>query len=122
MIIVDNALKARAAADNPIRVGLIGAGFMGRGIANQIVNSVPGMRLAAIANRTLAQATRAYVEAGAPDPTPVTSANELDDAIRRGDYAVTEDPSVLCEADSIDAIIEVTGAVEFGAHATWTAI
>ena len=33
--------------------GLIGAGFMGRGLANQIINSVPGMRLVAIANRTL---------------------------------------------------------------------
>ena len=30
---------------------MIGAGFMARGIANQIVNSVPGMRLVAIANR-----------------------------------------------------------------------
>jgi predicted homoserine dehydrogenase-like protein len=29
MIIVDNALKAREAAGNPIRVGMIGAGFMG---------------------------------------------------------------------------------------------
>ena len=51
MIIVDNALKARAASGKPIQVGMIGAGFMGRGIANQMVNSVPGMRLAAIANR-----------------------------------------------------------------------
>src|SRR3954468_19267911 len=116
MVIVDNALKTRAAAGKPIQVGMIGAGFMGRGVANQIVNSVPGMRLAAIANRTLAQASRAYVEAGAPALTAVNSASQLDDALRRGDYAGTEDPSVVCEADSIDAIIEVTGAVEFGAH------
>jgi len=95
MIIVDNALKARAATGNPIQVGLIGAGFMGRGIASQIVNSVPGMRLAAIANRTLAQASRAYAEAGAPAPTSVNTASQLDDAIRRGDYAVTEDPDVV---------------------------
>ena len=39
MIIVDRALQARAAAGNPIKVGMIGAGFMGRGIANQIINS-----------------------------------------------------------------------------------
>ena len=43
MIIVDNELQRRAENDNPIRVGMIGAGFMARGIANQIINSVPGM-------------------------------------------------------------------------------
>ena len=32
MIIVDNALKAREAEGKPIRVGMIGAGFMGAGL------------------------------------------------------------------------------------------
>lgn len=32
MIIVDTALKARAEAGNPVRIGMIGAGFMGRGL------------------------------------------------------------------------------------------
>jgi predicted homoserine dehydrogenase-like protein len=122
MIIVDNALKARAAAGKPIQVGLIGAGFMGRGIANQILNSVPGMRLAAIANRTVSQATRAYEEAGALSPVCISTANELDDAIGRGTYAVTDDPTLICQAQQIDAVIDVTGAVEFGAQVAWQAI
>jgi predicted homoserine dehydrogenase-like protein len=122
MVIVDNALKARAAQGKPIQVGMIGAGFMGRGIANQIVNSVPGMRLAAVANRTVPQAIRAYTEAGAADPVQVKDSRELEDAIRRGKYAVTDDPAIVCRAAGIDAIIEVTGAVEFGAHATCEAI
>jgi len=37
MIIVDKA-PARFEAGNPVKVGMIGAGFMGRGIANQIIN------------------------------------------------------------------------------------
>ncbi len=122
MIIVDNALKARAAAGNPIQVGMIGAGFMGRGIANQIVNSVPGMRLAAIANRTVEPAKRAYLEAGPAVPIAVQTADAIDDAISRGEYAVTEDPMAVCQSEKIDAIIEVTGAVEFGARAVWEAI
>ena len=64
MIIVDRALERREAEGRPIRVALVGAGFMGRGVANQIINSTTGMRLVAIANRTLAQAERAYREAG----------------------------------------------------------
>ena len=51
MLIVDTALKKRAEENNPIRVGILGAGFMCQGLANQIANSVPGMRLAAISNR-----------------------------------------------------------------------
>ncbi len=67
MILVDRALQQRAAAGDPIRVALVGAGFMGRGFVNQVVNSVPGMELAAICNRTAANAERAYREAGVDD-------------------------------------------------------
>ena len=35
MIIVDNALKAREREGRPIRVGMIGAGFMAQGLANR---------------------------------------------------------------------------------------
>ena len=48
MIIVDNALRAREAEGRPIRVALIGAGFMSQGLANHIVNTTPGMRLVAV--------------------------------------------------------------------------
>ena len=51
MMLVDQALAAREAAGRPLRVASIGAGFMAQGLANQIVNSVPGMRLVAAFNR-----------------------------------------------------------------------
>ncbi|MCW5315682.1 Gfo/Idh/MocA family oxidoreductase [Nostoc sp. KVJ3] len=122
MIIIDRALQARAAAGNPIKVGMIGAGFMGRGIANQIVNSVPGMELVAISNRQIDAAKQAYSEAGIEDIQVVATVSELEDAIANGKYAVTEDAKLLCRAEGIDAIIEVTGAVEFGAHIVMEAI
>jgi predicted homoserine dehydrogenase-like protein len=122
MIIIDRALQARAAAGNPIKVGMIGAGFMGRGIANQIVNSVPGMELVAISNRQIDAAKRAYSEAGIEDIQVVATVSELEEAIANGKYAVTEDAKLLCQAEGIEAIIEVTGAVEFGAHIVMEAI
>ncbi|MEH2133831.1 MAG: Gfo/Idh/MocA family oxidoreductase [Nostoc sp.] len=122
MIIIDRALRARAAAGNPIKVGMIGAGFMGRGIANQIVNSVPGMELVAISNRQIDAAKQAYSEAGIEDIQVVATVSELEDAIANGKYAVTEDAKLLCRAEGIDALIEVTGAVEFGAHIVMEAI
>src|SRR2546422_10182449 len=64
MIIVDAALERREREGRPVQVGLVGAGYMGRGIALEILTPVRGMRLAAVANRTLNEARRAYVEAG----------------------------------------------------------
>jgi predicted homoserine dehydrogenase-like protein len=122
MIIIDRALQTRAAAGNPIKVGMIGAGFMGRGIANQIVNSVPGMELVAISNRQIDAAKQAYSEAGIEDIQVVATVSELEDAIANGKYAVTEDAKLLCRAEGIDALIEVTGAVEFGAQIVMEAI
>jgi predicted homoserine dehydrogenase-like protein len=122
MIIVDRALQARQEAGKPVRVGMIGAGFMGRGIANQIANSVPGMELVAISNRNLDAAKRAYTEAGIEEITTVTTVTDLENAIAQQKYAVTEDAMLLCRAEGIDALIEVTGAVEFGAHVVMEAI
>jgi predicted homoserine dehydrogenase-like protein len=122
MIIVDRALQARQEAGKPVRVGMIGAGFMGRGIANQIANSVPGMELVAISNRNLDAAKRAYTEAGIEELTTVTTVADLENAIAQQKYAVTEDAMLLCRAEGIDALIEVTGAVEFGAHVVMEAI
>jgi len=122
MIIVDRALQARSEAGNPIKVGMIGAGFMGRGIANQIANSVPGMELVAISNRRIDTAKQAYSEAGIEDVTVVSTLKDLEDAIALSGKAITEDAMLLCRAEGIDALIEVTGAVEFGAHVVMEAI
>jgi predicted homoserine dehydrogenase-like protein len=122
MIIVDRALQARAEAGKPVKVAMIGAGFMGRGIANQIANSVPGMELVAIFNRQIDAAKRAYSEAGIENVQVVSTVTELEDAIARGEYAVTEDAMLLCQAEGIDALIEVTGAVEFGAQVVIEAV
>jgi predicted homoserine dehydrogenase-like protein len=122
MFIVDTALNAREEAGNPVRVGMIGAGFMARGITNQILNSVPGMELVAISNRNVEKAKQAYQEAGVEDVAIVTSAADLEKAMDSGHYAVTDDPFVLCQAEGIDALIEVTGAIEFSAHVVMEAI
>src|SRR4051812_3793694 len=119
MIIVDNALNAREAAGQPIRVGFIGAGFMARGLANQILNVIPGIRLAAIFNRHVERAVDVYRYA-APGIEPVVADSQgaLEDAIRAGRPVVTDDAMSLCRSEQIDVLIDLTGAVEFGAHVT----
>lgn len=122
MHIVDTALQRRHEEGRPIRVGMVGAGFMGRGIALQMLNWAPGMELVAIYSRDPAQAERAYREAGATDVVRVDSTPAIEAAISRGRYAVVEDPLALCRAEAVDAIIEVTGAIEFGAAVVMEAI
>src|SRR3989475_2472653 len=122
MIIVDAALEQREGEGRPIRVGLVGAGYMGRGIALELLTPVVGMRLVAIANRTLSQAGRAYHEAGVDAVSPVDSVARLECAIATQQCAVTDDARLLCQAEGIDAIIECTGEVEFGAAVAMEAI
>src|SRR4026207_2177481 len=116
MIIVDNALKAREQAGKPIRVGMVGAGFMGQGLTNQITHSVPGMRMAAVYNRRPERAEHVYRYAGCEDIKFAGSQDELDDAIRTGRPVVAEDPFLICRSSEIDVVVDVTGSVEFGAH------
>lgn len=122
MIIVDTALRRREAEGRPVKVAMIGAGFMGRGVANQIINSVPGMELVAVSNRNIASAGRAYTEAGRTDFVRVETQEGLEDAIRRGQPAVTQDALLLCRSEQVDCVIDVTGDVEFGAQVTLEAI
>ncbi|HEY6879031.1 MAG TPA: SAF domain-containing protein, partial [Polyangiales bacterium] len=110
------------AQGKPIRVGMIGAGFMGRGLANHIINTKAGIVLAAVSNRNIAGAKRAYVEHGAPEPVVATTQGQLDDAIKAKKPVVTEDANLLIDSDLIDCLVDVTGAVEFGAIVTLRAI
>lgn len=122
MIIVDKALQRRKSEGKPIRVGMVGAGAMGKAIARQILTAVPGMELVAIANRHPEAARDAYLAAGANRVRQVESPSQLAQAMALGQYAITDDPTVLCRCDGIDAILEVTGAVEFGARTVFEAI
>lgn len=122
MIIVDSALEKRAAEGKPVRVAMVGAGFMGRGIANQITNSTPGMELVGICNRNIDNARRAYEEAGVSDVRTVDSPRQLEAAFEAGAVGITQDPTVLCKSGCVDALIEVTGAVEFSAGVALSAI
>ncbi|HMG93981.1 MAG TPA: Gfo/Idh/MocA family oxidoreductase [Chryseolinea sp.] len=122
MVILDTALAKRQAENNPVKVALVGAGFMGRGIVLQIANSVPGMEMVAIFNRTTEGAKRAYREAGIEDFEVVNNQADLEHRISKGKYSVVEDPFLLCKAENIDVIIEVTGAVEFSSRLVFEAI
>jgi predicted homoserine dehydrogenase-like protein len=115
MIIVDTALRRLADLDQPIRVGMVGAGFMAQGLTNQIENSVPGMRMAAIFNRRPERAEHCYAYSGR---TPVRASSQatFDAAVAAGKSVVAEEAQFICRSPHIDIVVDTTGSVEFGAH------
>ena len=116
MIIVDNALKARAEQRNPVKVAILGGGFMAQGLTNQIVNSVPGMNMVAIYSRKPQKAMHVLNYSGLEDPIEAITQNQLDDAIRDGKSVFTQDVMLLARSEHVNLIVDTTGSVEFGAH------
>ena len=122
MIIVDRALAERAEQGNPIRLALVGGGYSARHIAHQVINSFPGIRLVAIANRTPAHALDCFAFAGVTEAREVSSQAELEQAIDKGEYAYTGDADLVCQAGQVEVVLEASGTIEFGAAVMLRAI
>jgi predicted homoserine dehydrogenase-like protein len=116
MILVDTALQERQVKGCPIRVGISGAGFMTQGLVNQITNSTPGMRVVAVSNRKLDRAVNVFGYAGLDDVVVAETQSKFDDAIRANKPVATGDAMLLARSEFIDVLVEITGAVDFGAH------
>jgi predicted homoserine dehydrogenase-like protein len=126
MIVVDNALMERERAGKPIRVGLVGAGFAGKGFTIQLMGGLPGLRLAAISNRTLSEAEQG-VQFAQGTFTHVSTGDQLEETIRKNGnahdkVAITSDAMLLCESPSIDCIVEATGEIEFASQVAIAAL
>jgi predicted homoserine dehydrogenase-like protein len=122
VFIVDTALAKRAAEGRPVRFGMVGAGFQAYGTALQTILSKPGLELCAIAARKPEQALRCFREAGVEDVIVANTAGAITDRVRAGKAVVTEDPEALARADGMEAIVEVTGSMDFALSAILTAI
>ena len=116
MLLVDTALRAREEQGNPIRVAIVGAGFMSQGLTNQIAHSTPGMRVVAVSNRKPERALQVLRYAGFDDARLVGTQSSLDAELDAGRPAATEDALLLCRSEHVDVVVDTTGSVEFGAH------
>ncbi|WP_454043010.1 NAD(P)H-dependent oxidoreductase [Cellulosimicrobium sp. Marseille-Q8652] len=120
-ITTDLRLAARAAEGRPIRVGVLGPGFMGKALILQIMTAASGMTVTAVQCRDLAKGRAALEWAGVTDVDVVDSASAVDRSARAGRVALTQDVEALTAADEVDVVVDVTGAVEFGAVAALSA-
>jgi predicted homoserine dehydrogenase-like protein len=108
--------------DEPINVGIIGAGTFGTQIIARICH-MNGMRVAATADLLIGRAVAALQLGGASTGAIVNceTSSTINDAIRRREFAVTEDPAALIESD-VDVVVEATGNAEAGTKHGFDAI
>jgi predicted homoserine dehydrogenase-like protein len=117
MILIDNVLKQREAENNPIKVALIGCGEMSKGMINQITRYTPGMRVAAVYNRTVEKVVKAFEYAGISEYKEVNTLDDYADSVRKGVPVITQDISLLTRGEGCDIIVEVTGTIDFALRA-----
>ena len=99
-------LASRAEAGNPIRVGLIGAGKFGSMFLAQ-ARLTPGIHIVGIADLDVPRARSAVL--GASWPETQIAVEGLDDAVRSGRTAITEDAAALIGFGALDVVVEATG-------------
>lgn len=119
MIIVDTEIAKRVQEDRPIRLAMVGAGYSAKHIAAQIESSFPAIQLAVIVNRTPENAEAVFRNAGVENTKFVSTSAELEQAIESRTPCIADDARVAFDAATIEAVLETTGEVEYGA---WVAL
>jgi len=98
----------------PVRVGLVGAGQMGRGFVAQ-VHRIAGMEVVAVADVDLQRATGALQAVGQEKVTTGDDLDELAGVVADGGTVAVNDAALLT-ALPIDMAIDATGVPEIGAQ------
>jgi predicted homoserine dehydrogenase-like protein len=98
----------------PVRVGLVGAGQMGRGFVAQ-VRRISGMEVVAVADLDLQRATGALRAAGVENITTGDDLDKLSDVVADGGTVAVTDHTMVT-ALPVDMVIDATGVPEIGAQ------
>lgn len=106
-----------------IKVGVVGAGQMGRGMISQI-ESIAGMRVVATADIQIGNVTNAYVKSGvsADDIVETNNVEQATAAVKEGKVVATTDAQLVTSLPEVDVIVDATGVPDIGAKIAWDAI
>lgn len=99
-----------------IKVGLVGAGQMGKGMVSQM-SLMKGMIPALVVDNDIESAVEAYTLSGIKREDIVT-ARKLEDvniAMESGKYVAAEDSEFVTKSNLIDVVVDATGVPDVGA-------
>lgn len=106
-----------------IRIGLVGAGQMGRGMVSQMF-LMKGIRICLVSDILVDNAVNSFKLAGIKneDIKIVDNIVDAQKAIEKGYFVATADSSIVTETPAIDVVIDATGVPEVGARLAFDAI
>jgi predicted homoserine dehydrogenase-like protein len=110
----ERLLERERTTGRPVRVGLVGAGQMGRGFVAQ-VRRISGMEVVAVADLDLQRATGALHAAGIEHVATGDDLDELTSVVADGGTVAVTDHT-LATALPVDMVIDATGVPEIGAE------
>jgi predicted homoserine dehydrogenase-like protein len=102
------------------RIGLVGAGQMGRGFANH-AHDMGGIDISVVADVDPGRIEQAFSDLGLEKPLISNDVNELNAAITSSKPAGTTDAYLLADLD-LDVVVEATGVPEVGARVTYASL
>ena len=107
-------LERLASLRKPIRVGILGSGAMGKGLAYQC-SITPGMKCVALADIVVTKAANSAQAIGQPHQI-VESSEEMHDAINQDLLAVSADGLLVATCEAVDVLVEASSAIVEGAR------
>ncbi len=110
----ERLLDRQSTTGRPVRVGLVGAGQMGRGFVAQ-VRKIAGMEVVAVADIDVQRATSALKAAGVENVVAGDDHDKLTSVVADGGTVAVNDSSLLT-ALPVDMVIDATGVPEIGAQ------
>jgi predicted homoserine dehydrogenase-like protein len=116
-------LRQRQAEDNPINVGVSGAGWMGSGFVAQVA-CVPGMEVNVLADADTEAAWQTLVASGVErgEIVEASAPGAAMDALRAGKRVVSGDYTLAAKLDIVDVVCDVTPSPAIGAETAYACI
>ncbi|UFT98600.1 NAD(P)-dependent oxidoreductase [Radiobacillus kanasensis] len=123
MLGINRLLKQLADEGNYIKVGLVGAGQMGRGMISQI-EKMKGMRVVITADINVDNARKAYQLAGLSEEKIKQSSDEIEATsfIKQDGVVITNQIDLVTSIEAVDVVVDATGIPDVGATIAYQAI
>lgn len=116
MFYIDKKLALMENEGRPIKVGIVGAGQMGRTLVSQLV-MIKGVTPTIVANRNEEKAINSFLNAGIKkdDIVVAFSVKQANAAIENNKFVATPYSEIVTSANLVDCIVDATGVPEVGA-------
>ncbi len=120
---LNNKLKELEENRRPIRVSLVGAGLMGKGLVSQLM-LVKGMMPSLVVSHKIEDAVDAYTLAGVSreDIKVARTLDEINASIEQNKFVATDVTEYATKANLIDVVVDATGVPDAGAKIAFDAI